>query len=108
MYVKLHTMESKGFSQAKAGVIAALREGRVQHEAREVADQKNLLAINKIDRDDAIALIQSTRGTQGKASPHHADASIEVWVFKPRDWYIKFYFTELCVFISFHRNEGSS
>lgn len=98
-------MATGRFSQAKADVIAALKEGRIQHEAREARAQKNLLAIGKIDWKEAIALVQSTRGDQAKATPHHANPSVEVWVFRPAEWYIKFYFLDQCVFISFHKNE---
>jgi hypothetical protein len=91
------------FLQAKALVIKALSEGRVHVEARETQAEKNLLAIGKIDPDEAILIIQATRGDQAKSSPHHKDKSILVWVFRPQGWYIKFYFLEDCWFISFHR-----
>lgn len=104
MYVKTNTMDQWTFSQAKAHAAKALREGRIQHEAREAQTQKNLLATGGIDTEEALQLIQATRGQQAKCSPHHADASIQVWVFRPQDWYIKFYLLDQCIFISFHRN----
>ena len=98
-------MDSITFSQAKARCVAAIREGSLEHEAREVKERKNLLAINAIDVEEAISLVQSTRGQQAKSAPHHADHSIQVWVFQPKDWYIKFYFIEKCMFISFHKRD---
>lgn len=100
-------MKSRTFSQAKADALEALREGRIQHEAREAQAEKNLLSIGHIDQDEAIALVQSTPGRLAQCSPHHADSSIQVWVFRPKSWYIKFYFMENCIFISFHGPEGT-
>jgi hypothetical protein len=91
------------FTEAKTEALKALKAGRVHHEPREVRAQKNLLAIGAISIDEAIALIAQTRGTQARSSPFHRDPSIRIWIFKPRDWYIKFYFIEDCFFVSFHQ-----
>lgn len=102
LYEELHTMAQTTFSQAKAQAVEALRERRIEYEARELQSQKNLLSTGAIDAEMAITLIQSTRGHQANFSPHHADRSIQVWVFEPKGWYIKFYLLEGCCFISFH------
>jgi hypothetical protein len=94
-------MQTK-FSQAKAQAVEAMRERRIEYEARELQSQKNLLSTGALDVDKAIALIQSTRGDQANSSPHHANRSIQVWVFEPKGWYIKFYLVESVCFISFH------
>lgn len=91
-----------GFKQAKAQILKALREGRVQHEARSAQDQTNLLAIGAVSTVEAISIIQQTRGDQAEPRPLHADPSITVWILKPAGWYIKFYFLDTAWFVSFH------
>ncbi|MBT9583719.1 hypothetical protein IV102_10225 [bacterium] len=93
------------FSDAKREILAALREHRYQHEARAAQSQKNLLATGAISVDQAIGLVEATRGNQATSSPHHADASVLVWVFRPVGWYVKFYLVDGAWFISFHQAE---
>ncbi len=93
------------FSEAKASVIKALRDESIQHEARAAQAQKNLLATGQVSIEEAILLVGSTRGDQATNSPHHKDPKILVWVFTPKDWYIKFYLLDGAWFISFHRTE---
>ncbi|MDE2773538.1 MAG: hypothetical protein OXI46_07510 [Gemmatimonadota bacterium] len=40
-----------GFSEAKRAVVAALREGNFEHEAREALAEKNLLAVGDVDAE---------------------------------------------------------
>jgi hypothetical protein len=84
-----------------------LREETFQHEARNAQAERNLLATKAIELEEAISLVESTRGNQARSSPHHADPNILVWVFRPQDWYIKFYLVDVVWFISFHRTERS-
>ena len=96
---------------ARSRLIAALREGRVEHEAREVLEEKNLLAIGEVDVETVIRLLQRTRGEQYTETPHHWAAEVRVHVFTPvvdgERWYIKAYFLASsggnATFISVHR-----
>lgn len=99
-----------GLKDARRALIAALRSGDFQHEARHVISEKNLLAVGDISEDDVIHLLQRTRGRQYSTGPHDWDPTTTVHVFQPRvggvGWYIKAYFlTEeigRAVFISVH------
>jgi hypothetical protein len=95
------------FHTAKAKVVEAIRNKRFRHEQRKDLVEKNLLATGQVGVEEAIAILNRTRGTEASSSPHHFDASIEVWVFRPAGWYIKFYLVGSCYFISFHRSEGT-
>lgn len=66
---------------------------------------KNLLQMGLITADDALEIVERTRGGQATSSTHHFDSSVTVWVFKPDDWYLKFYLLDQCWFISFHKSE---
>ena len=90
-----------GFEHAKRQILDALRAGAVEHDVR--GEGKNLLALGLVDVTAAIELIERTRGQEARASAHHADPSVEVWVFRPRGWYIKFYHRRVWRFASFHR-----
>ncbi len=98
-----------GFRDAKAALVAALETGRYAHEPREVQAEKNLLAIGEVSDVFVISLLRRTKGNEYSSGPHHADATVEVHVFKPsRDgirWYVKAYFAPemSAVFISVHR-----
>jgi hypothetical protein len=103
-----------GFKDARRDAIAALKEGRVQHAARDSIDEKNLLLAGDVTSEEVVKLLSACIGTQHEASPHHQDKSVEVHVFRPeasiRDgtprerWYIKLYFIEPdAVFISVHK-----
>jgi hypothetical protein len=99
-----------GFREAKFGLIAALEGGDYVHEAREAQNEKNLLAVGEVTRAFVIGLLRRTKSDDYGSSPHHADASVEVHVFRPMAgavrWYVKAYFAPdaSAVFISVHRS----
>jgi len=95
-----------GFEEVKRQVIEALRTGNYLNEHRS-SREKNLLAAGLLDVTTAIELVQRTRGQQAQSSPHHFNPSVRVWIFRPSGWYIKFYLSGTCWFLSFHR-EGES
>ena len=77
------------------------------HEIRKDIDVKNLFSCGQVSESYVIELIKLTSGDTHETSPHHADNSITVHVFKPykdgKYWYVKFYFIEPdVVFISVH------
>lgn len=95
--------------------IHALEEGRVQHEARDEVDDKNLLLTGEVSSEQVVRLLRACRGTQYHCAPHHVAREVDVHVFKPqarlepkgdrRRWYIKLYFLEPDVwFISVHES----
>ncbi|MCY3808067.1 MAG: hypothetical protein OXG58_01290 [Gemmatimonadetes bacterium] len=102
-----------GFSEAKRAVVAALREGNFEHEAREALAEKNLLAVGDVDGSDVAELVLKTRSEDYRESPHRWDQSMVVHTFTPtvreERWYIKVYFLETdgddrkAMFISVHR-----
>ena len=102
-----------GFSGAQAAVVAALREGNFEHEAREALAEKNLLAVGDVDASNVAELVLKTRSEEYRESPHHWDQSVLVHTFRPtvrgERWYIKVYFIEAdrhdrkAMFISVHR-----
>jgi len=97
-------MRRAGFREAKRRVLKALAEGAYQHEARNAIDTRNELSTGAVTAAEVIAVIGRCNGTHHTASPHHADASVEVHVLKRERWYIKFYFLdEDTFFISVHR-----
>jgi hypothetical protein len=100
------------FSSAKRAILDALELGNFQHEARDVLNEKNLLAVGELSVDEAIDVLKRARGTDHHVSPHHWDPATDVHVFRPQAggvrWYVKAYFVEdppgAAVFISFHRS----
>jgi hypothetical protein len=102
-----------GFKAARAAVVEALREGRVDHEARDALAEKNLLAVGSVDASEVVALVLRTRFEEYDASPHHWDRSVVVHTFKPTvkgvRWYVKTYFLDeeegTATFVSVHRAE---
>ncbi|MBJ6727176.1 hypothetical protein [Geomesophilobacter sediminis] len=96
-----------GFTEVKARILNCLRSGEYDHEARGKIEVKNLLACGQVTEEDVIRLVSRTNGGQYVVSPHHADQTVMVHVFRPIHhgvtWYIKFYFIEPgAVFISVH------
>jgi hypothetical protein len=93
------------YRQVKRAVIAALRSGRFQHEARSGINVKNLLSTGQISAQFVEALITRSDGTQYRSSPHHSIASIDVHIIESGGWYVKFYFVgdPETVFISVHQ-----
>ncbi len=108
-----------GFRKIREKAIEAIRNGRVQHEARGgKLQEKNLFLAGDITQAQVIRLLTVCRGTQYTSAPHHMVPKISVHIFKPESalevgqkrerWYIKLYFLEPDVwFISFHRSSGS-
>ena len=93
------------FDEAKYQVVQAIKNKNFRHERRKSQAQKNLLANDEISQAEAIAIIEKTRGNQAVKSEHHFLPDTLVWVFRPDDWYIKFYLANGCFFISFHKSE---
>ena len=104
-----------GFKKVRQEAIRALEEGRVQHEARDEVDEKNLLLTGEVSVDQVVRLLRACQGTQYSCAPHHVVREIDVHVFKPhtrlepkgdrKRWYIKLYFLEPDVwFISVHQS----
>jgi len=99
------------FTAAKRALLAALEAGDIQHEAREVLSEKNLLAVGDVSVEEVIAVVRRARGHDYSTSPHHWNADTEVHLFRPivdgTSWYVKAYFLEepagTAVFISVHR-----
>jgi hypothetical protein len=99
-----------GFSSAKRALLTALEAGNIQHEARDVLSEKNLLAVGDVSVGEVIAMVRRARGPDYSVSPHHWDAETEVHVFRPMvggtRWYVKVYFLEepegTAVFVSIH------
>lgn len=92
------------FSQAKNKIVEAILAGDYLAESRSETG-KNLLEDKELSDLDAAAIVSKTRGSQAKKSSHHQVSAIDVWVFRPDGWYVKFYFTSSNVIISFHRSE---
>jgi hypothetical protein len=102
-----------GFRKIRQEAIRAIEEGRIQHEARDEVDEKNLLLTGELSAEQVVQLLKICRGTQYACSAHHLMRDIDVHVFKPygklnaaavgKQWYIKLYLLEPDVwFISVH------
>ena len=101
-----------GFKAARAALVAALREGSFNHEARGSISEKNLLAVGDVEPEAVAGLVLRTRAIDYDESRHHWDESVTVHTFTPtvggERWYIKAYFVEEdgpATFISVHRSE---
>ena len=94
-----------GFKEAKQAVIAALRSGLFQHEARGRIDEKNVLPAGVVSASEVEAIIRRSRGSEHQCSPHHQVPSVDVHVIVSQGWYIKFYFIDNpdTMFISVHQ-----
>jgi hypothetical protein len=85
------------------------KAGDIRHEARDDANDKNLLETGAVTPAEVIALLQACRGDQYKSDKHHdLTIKLDVHIFKPEKnkvrWYIKLYFIEPnVVFISVHK-----
>ena len=98
-----------GFRNAKSRILTALERGDYSHEPREVQAEKNLLAVGDVTPEFVAGLVRKTSGRDYQSSPHHADASVEVHIFRASTndkarWYVKAYFApdDATVFISVH------
>lgn len=92
-------------------MVAALREGRYESEARDAREEKNLLAVGEVTAEFVALLLERCNGTQYRESPHDFDREVVVHTFLPETngerWYIKAYFLgDGAVFISVHRAGG--
>ncbi len=93
------------FKQVKAKAVKLLNAGEITHEARNNINEKNLLSTGALSIKDVIKLINKTKGFQFTTSKHHMAPTIDVYIFRPDGWYIKFYFIEPgMMFISVHEN----
>ena len=103
-----------GFKSARENALVALKSGFIQHEARDDIDNKNLLSTGEVSTSEVVKMLKKCNGNQYSTSPHHADSSATVHIFKPQiktekndeleTWYIKLYFVAPDVwFISVHR-----
>lgn len=115
MYDIFRTIHLMGFKDAKQRVFQCLKAGKIQHEARNEIDVKNLMLVGLVTVDEVVRMIGLTRGNQYKSSPHHLLPEIEVHEFKPEiwneaktrkeKWYLKCYFIEPdVIFISVHKS----
>jgi len=86
------------FSEAKSSAINALRTGDYRLAVRNDIDQ-NQLATGQISSFEAAEILMRARGP-GECRKHHF-LDTDVWILKPDNWYIKFYFLEKCWFVSF-------
>ncbi len=105
-----------GFKEIRCQAIQAIREGRIQHEARDEIEEKNLLLVGDLTIEQVIYLLNACRGMQYSFFPHHMVSNVNVHIFKPEakidstsekeSWYIKLYFLEPEIwFISVHRSK---
>jgi hypothetical protein len=92
------------FNEAKRRILESLASGEFIHEFRNDGE-KNLLKSELISNSQAVSIVARTTGQQATVSSHHFLNSVEVWVFRPVGWYVKFYFTDDSVFISFHESK---
>ena len=94
-----------GFKEAKQAVIAALRSGLFQYEARGRIDEKNVLQAGVVSASEVEAIIRRSSGSEHQCSPHHQVPSVDVHVIVSQGWYIKFYFIDNpdTMFISVHQ-----
>lgn len=96
-----------GFREARAWFVDALQSGRVRHEGRADAEDKNLLSARIITNDQVVRLLRRCTGWEYSTSRHHA-LDVDCHIFTPslgdERWYIKAYvLNESAVFISVHR-----
>lgn len=89
------------FSEAKQAVLLSIKERSFMTDDREKG--KNALADGTITLDEAHAIVSLTRGQDATQSEHHMFKSVQVWVFRPADWYVKFHIRFGITFISFHQ-----
>ena len=104
-----------GLNDAKALILKHLAAGSIQHEARAMIHEKNLLQVGDVTPDQVAKLINATKGAQYKSMPHQDAPTVEMHVFEPETalkfgeekcyWHIKCYVVEPnAIFISVHRS----
>lgn len=95
-----------GLKSVRALAIDKLLRGRVLHDIERSGDidDKNYILSGDLEIEEVIELINKTKGSEYNYFPHHYLEGVEVHIFKPFGWYIKFYFIEPdIIFISIHR-----
>lgn len=101
-----------GLKSVKKAVLECIAEGRIQFEARNNIDVKNLLQTGAVTFDEVSAMIRKSRGDDYNTGAHHSIPEITVHIFKPlikgaagnERWYIKCYLLAPDVwFISVHQ-----
>jgi hypothetical protein len=95
-----------GFKEVRAFTIEALRSGRVRHDRRSDADNKNLLSTRSVDAEFVANLLLRCAGWEYSTSRHHFK-EVDCHIFTPmrggERWYIKVYMEHgFAVFISVH------
>jgi hypothetical protein len=90
------------FSEAKAKAVEALRTGDYRIGVRDDITQ-NYLATNQISNAEAAEILSKARGP-GELRKHHF-LEVDIWILKPDNWYVKFYFIDAGWFISFKPQE---
>lgn len=113
------------FREARYDAIKWLRENRYDAEARELQDEKNLLASGVVTSERVERLLQRCTGDKSHYEEQvHHQLGCPLYIFKPsavggERWYIKLYFVEdtlddgdalqesdaALMFISVHRSE---
>ena len=110
---KRSSSPSLGFSAARRRAISALSGAEIaEHEARDVLNEKNLLATGDVSPGFVVMLLKRCTGAEYSSTPHHFDRATLVHIFRPwlssargrEQWYIKLYFRKSTVFISVHRS----
>lgn len=91
-----------GFKEVKSKLISDLLLGNYSHEARNNADEKNMLLVGKVSAEEIAEVLKKSRMHDHLTSLHHQDGSIVVHVIRCRGWYVKFYFEGDTWFISVH------
>lgn len=95
-----------GLKDVRKKAIKCLKSGCIQHETDRSGniDEKNLLVTGQVSVEEVIKLINATKGSGFKSVKHHSLKDIDVYIFKPNNWYIKCYFIEPDIFfISVHK-----
>lgn len=95
------------YKEAKSKAISCLINGDVLHESRRGIELKNLFSVGDVSANDVIDILNSSRGSSYKVSPHHQVSDQDVHVittcFLGKNWYVKWYFVDPdCIFISVH------
>ena len=92
------------FKLIKSQIIASLRAGSYQHEARKDISIKNLLQSGDVSAAYVEELLKNCTNDHLTTSRHHQDSNIDVHIILKSGWYVKFYFIDPeTIFISVHQ-----
>lgn len=102
-----------GYNDQKRYVLAAIKQGSIQHATRGTAhsngtlDVKNLLATGAVSAELVADIIKASSGRDYRCQPHDQIKGIDVHIITKQhaglNWYIKWYVIEPDVyFISVH------